>query len=110
MVTVRTPAGVFLAAAPTDARLSAGDSVDYVISADSISIAAPGSTADNLLDTTVVSEQFIGSVVTIHVETGTGQALRIQARQHEIADIDIGPGKPLRLCWATPSAFLLPAA
>ena len=31
---------------------------------DSISIAAPGAMADNLLDTTVLSEQFIGSVVT----------------------------------------------
>jgi len=110
MMTVRTPAGVFLAAAaPTDSRLSPGDAVDYVISADSISITAPGGVADNLVDTTVVSEQFIGSLVTIYVETGTGQTLRIQARRHEIADLDIGPGQPLRLCWATPSAFLLPA-
>jgi len=109
MVTVQTPAGAFLATAPGDLRLSVGDAVDYVISADSMSIAAPDSAADNLLDTTVVSEQFIGSVVTIYVETTTGQALRIQARQHEIALIDIYPGKPLRLSWAASSAYLLPA-
>lgn len=107
MVTVRTPAGPFRAAAPGDLRLSLGDPVDYVISADSISIAAPDSVADNLLDSTVVSEEFIGSVVTIHVETATGEALRIQARQHEIALIDIDPGMPLRLSWAASSAYLL---
>jgi spermidine/putrescine transport system ATP-binding protein len=109
LVTVATPAGSFLATAPRDHRLSPGDAVDYVISADSISIAAPGATADNLLDTTVLSEQFIGSVVTVYLETAAGQALRIQARQHEIALVDIDPGKPLRLSWAASSAYLLPA-
>jgi spermidine/putrescine transport system ATP-binding protein len=108
-VTVHTPAGTFLATASADHRLAPGDPVDYVISADSISIAGPDSVADNLIDTTVVSEQFIGSVVTIHVETATGQALRIQARQHEIALIDIDPGQPLRLSWSASSVYLLPS-
>ena len=109
MATVQTAAGPFLAAAPRDQPLSVGDQVDYVISADSISIAAPGSMADNVLDTTVVSEQFIGSVVTIYVEAAGGQPLRIQARQHEIALVDISFGKPLRLSWAASSVYLLPA-
>lgn len=105
--TISTPAGVF--SAPSAAGLAVGDPVDYVISADNISIGAGDRTADNSVGGVMVSEQFVGSVVTIYVETAAGQEFRVQARQHELALTEIEAGKPLRLSWSADSAYLLPA-
>ena len=105
-----TPMGAFSAAINSADGLAVGDAVDYVISADSISLAADGGTPDNYVEGVMVSEQFVGSVVTIYVETATGQELRVQAPQNELTLTDIDPGKPLRLSWTSDSAYLLPSS
>ena len=105
---ISTPVGLFSAAALFADGLAVGDAVDYVISGDSIAIGAKEGTLDNCVDGVMVSEQFVGSVVTIYVETPAGQEFRVQARQHELALIEIDAGKPLRLAWSADSAYLLP--
>jgi spermidine/putrescine transport system ATP-binding protein len=104
---VATPVGQFSARSADG--LTVGAAVDYVISGDSIAIGAKEAAPDNAVDGVMVSEQFVGSVVTIYVEMAVGQELRVQARQHELALTEIDAGKPLRLSWSAESAYLLPA-
>jgi spermidine/putrescine transport system ATP-binding protein len=102
---VTTPLGVLTAVARD---VQPGDAVDYVVGADTVSLAAPNVPADNCVRCTMVSEQFIGSVVTVYAEA-QGIELRMQKRQHELSTAALEPGRALELCWSAESAFLLRA-
>jgi len=103
---VATPAGRFSATVPAGRGIKAGDEVDYVVSADGIGLgAAP---QENKVSGNLVSEQFIGSVVTLFVESGSGLEFRVQKPQREVAGLDLGTGQALALGWDAASAYILP--
>jgi spermidine/putrescine transport system ATP-binding protein len=105
---VSTPVGVLTAAGAQGFR--PGEAVDYVVGADTVSLVpldADG--VENRIACTMVSEQFIGSVVTVHAEAANGAEVRMQKRQHELSAAVLEPGRPVQLGWAAESAFLLRA-
>src|SRR5690606_23663288 len=107
---VATPVGPLRAALRPEQRPAAGDPVHYVVSADSITLSAGANgEADNVVEATMVSEQFVGSVVTVYAETAGGEEFRVQASQNELAGIDLVPGGALHLTWRAESAYLLPS-
>lgn len=103
---VATPAGRFAATVPAGRGIKLGDEVDYVVSADSIALG--GNRQENAVSGNLVSEQFIGSVVTLFVEGGPGIELRVQKPQREVAGLDLEPGQSLTLGWDAISAYILP--
>ncbi|HXV25962.1 MAG TPA: ABC transporter ATP-binding protein [Alphaproteobacteria bacterium] len=104
---VSTAVGLLTAAAAQNFR--PGDTVDYVVGADTVSLFSPAAEAgENRVACTMVSEQFIGSVVTVYAEAN-GAEFRMQKRQHELSAAALEPGRPLELSWPAESAFLLPA-
>jgi spermidine/putrescine transport system ATP-binding protein len=107
-IRVATPAGTFIAAARATG-FAVGDKVNYVVSADGIALAGDGSQADNRIACNLVSEQFVGSVVTLFAEASGGIEFRIQKPQREVAALDLEPGCRLALAWSADSAYLLPA-
>ncbi|MEX0808245.1 MAG: ABC transporter ATP-binding protein [Dongiaceae bacterium] len=106
-VTVATPAGRFMAPLPKEHAPSVGDQVDYVVSADSIAIGPAG--AANEVTGNLVSEQFIGSVVTLFIEGPSGVEFRVQKPQRDVAALELEPGRPLAIGWDTATAYILPA-
>jgi spermidine/putrescine transport system ATP-binding protein len=103
---VATPAGRFSATVPAGRGIKAGDEVDYVVSADGIGLGAAAQ--ENKVSGNLVSEQFIGSVVTLFVESGSGLEFRVQKPQREVAGLDLGTGQALALGWDAASAYILP--
>ena len=105
---VATPVGLLTAAGR--AKLQPGDAVDYVVGADTVSLVSAATDGiENRVACTMVSEQFIGSVVTVYAEAANGAEFRMQKRQHELSTADLEPGRPLELGWPAESAFLLRA-
>jgi spermidine/putrescine transport system ATP-binding protein len=106
-VAVATPAGRFTAPLPAGRMPSVGDNVDYVVSADSISVGTTNTA--NAVTGNLVSEQFIGSVVTLFIEGPDGVELRVQKPQRDVAALELETGKPISVGWDTASAYVLPA-
>jgi len=104
--TIATPAGRLTAAVPAGRAVAAGTDIDYVVSADSIGI--DNAAAENVVQCTLVSEQFVGSVVTLFCELTPGVEFRVQKPQREMLGLELTPGGPIRLGWNAASAYLLP--
>ena len=104
--TVSTPAGKLTAAVPAGRSLTVGGEIDYVVSADSIGIG--NAAAENVAQCTLVSEQFVGSVVTLFCELTPGVEFRVQKPQREMVGLELTPGGPIRLGWNAANAYLLP--
>ncbi len=105
--TVATPAGKLGASVPAGGPATVGSEVDYVVSADSIAIG--GAAAENVVQCTLVSEQFVGSVVTLFCEAAPGVEFRVQKPQREMVGLELMPGGPIRIGWNAANAYLLPA-
>jgi spermidine/putrescine transport system ATP-binding protein len=105
---VSTPVGLLTVAGAQSFR--PGDAVDYVVGADTVSLVSSVTGAgENRITCTMVSEQFIGSVVTVYAEAANGAEFRMQKRQHELSTAALEPGRSLELSWPAESAFLLRA-
>jgi len=101
--------GLMLKATGRGARTGfrSGDRVAAVISADCIDIGPPVDGSSNSITATLVSEAFVGSVVTLLVETSAGE-FRVQTRQRDLPDVALKPGSQLSLHWSSEDVFLLP--
>ncbi|MBH67162.1 MAG: ABC transporter ATP-binding protein, partial [Rhodospirillaceae bacterium] len=55
-----------------------------------------------------ISEEFIGSVVTLFLESKDGTEFKVQIQERELADIDLRGDNELFINWAPNSAHLLP--
>ena len=106
VATVSTPAGTLTAAIAPGRTATVGETVDYVVSADSIAIGEGA--ADNTVACTLVSEQFVGSVVTLFCEAASGVEFRVQKPQREMAGLELETGSQIRIGWNAANAYILP--
>lgn len=84
------------------------DEVTFVIAADLVEVSRDVPQADNLVGCTLISEEFIGSVVTLFLETSDGTELKVQLQERELATLDHTSGGAFYLSWHLESAHLLP--
>ena len=108
-IAVDTAHGAIEAAAPAGRVPAVGDTVILVVSADRVALNAEAGAHGNAVSGTVISEEFIGSVVTLYLDVGSGAAFRIQKQAHELDTIDLTPGQPLRAFWRAEDTYVLPA-
>ena len=85
-----------------------GSHASFVISADLINISMHPTGSLNELKCQFISEEFIGSVVTLLTESEQGSEFKIQKQQREISELDIQPGSTLYINWDLAHAHLLP--
>ena len=57
---------------------------------------------------TLISEEFVGSVVTLFLEADGGAELKAQIQQRQIENLDMQSGARLYLSWPTASVHVLP--
>ncbi len=108
-ITVGTAHGDFEAAAPAGRTLAPGDAVSLVVSADRVAMPARDEAHANTISGAVISEEFVGSVVTLHLDVGGGAVFRVQKQAHALDAIDIAPGQALRASWRAEDTYVLPA-
>ena len=107
---LETPSGVFRAARPAGREVKAGDRLDLVISADLITVTTGEGAHENTLSGSLISEEFIGSVVTLYLDIGQEATFRVQKPQHELEALDFSPGQELSASWRADDTYVLPAA
>ena len=108
-VDIETPLGRFEALRLADRELGEQANVDVVIGADRVVISLDrNGDAVNQIACQLISEEFIGSVVTLHFETAQGTPFRVQKQQRELDTLDLEIGKSLWASWSAEHAYILP--
>ena len=89
--------------------LKTGDPVEIVISADRLNIASsePKQSLANSFKCKLISEEFIGAVVSLLVETNEGVELKIQKQQKELDEIHLETGQAIWVSWPREHAYLI---
>ena len=105
-VSVSTPSGEFIAAAPRVQRAK-GSALTFAVSADLVSVSAEKPDADNTVRCTLISEEFIGSVVTLFLESADGHEFKVQMQERDLIELDLSSGGQIWLSWLPENAHVL---
>jgi spermidine/putrescine transport system ATP-binding protein len=104
--TLSTPQGEFLL--DTSATtLRQGEEVSFVISADLVHISLEAPKAENRVQCTLISEEFVGSMVTLFLESSDGHEFKVQMQERELSKFDLRNDAKIWLSWDTNSAHIL---
>ncbi len=105
-----TAAGSVRARAPGGGPYRVGDAVTLVVSADRVSLSEVPGTAENRLAGALISEEFVGAVVTLHLDIGDGAAFRVQMQQRALDALDLSRGRVLHVGWSAADTYVLPGS
>jgi len=108
-VTVETERGKFKAPAPEPAPAK-GDTLELVVSADLVAISDHAGAHENVLSGELISEEFVGSIITLYIDIGDGVVFRVQKQQHELEALDFTSGRKLYASWRPEHTYVLPPA
>jgi spermidine/putrescine transport system ATP-binding protein len=104
--------GEVIAMQPQEA-LAVDNEVEIVISADCLNLSsektdAANTPTANCVHCTLVSEEFVGAIVTLLFETEKGDEFKIQKQQKDIDDIQLEPGDSFWVSWPKESVYIIP--
>ena len=108
ILTLSSDAGPCTAAVPVDREIATGERLELVVSADIVHVSSSEPEADNVVACTLISEEFVGSVVTLFLEADGGAELKAQIQQRQIENLDMHSGARLYLSWPAASVHVLP--
>ncbi|MEM8553217.1 MAG: ABC transporter ATP-binding protein [Pseudomonadota bacterium] len=103
MVTVETALGTFTVLGGA----AVGTEVSIVVSADMVHVGSKSSSGENQLTATVISEEFVGSIVTAFLEASDGTELKVQVQERALNELDLSAGKAVTLSWNAADGHLL---
>ncbi len=106
---VRLGHGCGLAEGET-ADLAEGETADLAVRADRISVTVGSGWGENEIACTLVSEEFAGAVVNLHLETASGRSLVAQLQQRDLEQLDASIGARVYASWHPDDGFLLESA
>ena len=86
---------------------AAGDSASFVIAADLVHLTAGKPKAVNSIECSLISEEFIGSVVTLFLETPDGSESKVQVQERELSDMDLKHLGRVFVSWAPERAHFI---
>lgn len=95
---IETALGAFPVAAPDGPAA-------MVISADLVS--ASRTPSETSVEATLISEEFVGSIVTLFLEASDGSEFKVQVQERALADLDLSSGGMLHLSWDPAAAHIL---
>jgi len=105
---VQTAAGTFESEAAGNRAFAEGASVHLVVSADRVELAGEAQAVPaNRLRGRLVSEQFVGAVVTVYLDAGEAGELRVQLQQREWDRLHAGTGDTLWAGWRAEDCFVV---
>lgn len=88
-----------------------GDAVSFSVSADFVHLHSEKPTGanarENIVPVTLISEEFIGSVVTLFLESADGTEFKTQVQERELNKIDLKSSQQLFLSWSASRAHIL---
>ncbi len=103
---ITTPSGDFTV--PTnEVPLTEGHEASFVISADLLHISMGKPDENNAVQCKLISEEFVGSMVTLFLEDAQGHEFKVQMQERELSRFDLHSGDEIWLSWDTQSAHVL---
>ena len=103
---ITTPSGEFTV--PTnEVNLVEDHNASFVISADLVHIATEEPDGGNKAYCKLISEEFVGSMVTLFLEDAQGHEFKVQMQERELSKFDLQSGDEIWLSWDTQSAHVL---
>ena len=90
---VETPAGVF----ELETKAAAGANVSFVVAADVVSITMDKPQAGNIFTAQLISEEFVGSMVTLFFEAADGMDVKVQIQERMLEGLPRDPGQQVYL-------------
>lgn len=105
---IDTELGRFRAARPDRPRLEEGRQITFVVSADLVQLSDAESALENRLACTLISEEFVGSMVTLFLEAEEGFELRVQASQRVLERLDLSGATTVFASWSPEHVHILP--
>jgi len=106
-VMVDTKHGSFSIPTP-DPAPAKGDVLELVVSADLAAVSDTAGEYENVITGELISEEFIGSVITLYIDIGEGTVFRLQKQQHELDALDFTAGSKLFASWRPEDTYVLP--
>jgi spermidine/putrescine transport system ATP-binding protein len=109
-VKIATEQGDFTVRLDPEHKLTNGAPLTFVISADRVELSAqqPALSGINQLPCQLISEEFIGSMVTFYLETANGAEFRVQKPHKELENLRSMSGRSLTAWWRPEDAYILP--
>lgn len=104
---VSTACGDFTVPVPAGRTRQVAEPISFSVSADLVTIAAQKPDAENCVECELISEEFVGSVVTLFLEAKDGSELKAQVQEKELEKIDPKRQINYYLSWPTRSAHVL---
>ena len=77
-----------------------GDLARFVVAADLAQISVKKPNSGNVIPCSLISEEFIGSVVTLFLEAEDGSELKVQLQERELSKTDLKSATTIYLSWA----------
>ncbi len=108
-VSIETAIGTF-SATTDDAKPAVGDAATFVVSADLVSLTQAEPDAPNKVSCSLISEEFVGSFVTLFLEAADGTEFKVEVQQRELEQLELTHGAQLWVSWSTDRAHVLPEA
>lgn len=103
---IETPAGSFVVETGAGS-VSAGDKASFVVSADRVTLSPDKPDAVNAVQAKLISEEFIGSVVTLFLESKDGHEFKVQMQERDLITLDLEVDSEIWLAWDAEHAHLL---
>jgi spermidine/putrescine transport system ATP-binding protein len=100
---IETPAGRFT----IDQDMPAGQPVTFVVAADVLSPSVTATASSNTFPAQVISEEFVGSMVTLFLEAAGGTEIKVQVQERQLADLPREAGGTLYLSFDPARAHVL---
>ena len=104
---IGTACGSFTVPTPEDRSFKVNDTITFSVSADLVTISTDRPDADNVVECSLISEEFVGSVVTLFLEAKDGTELKVQVQEKELQQINTKLQVPYFMSWPTQSAHVL---
>lgn len=106
-LSVKTACGDFIVPKPNGQSFNVNDPITFSVSADLVTLTTERPDADNHIECSLISEEFVGSVVTLFLEAADGTELKAQVQEKELQTINTKLDIPYYLSWPTNSAHVL---
>jgi len=100
---INTPAGSF----EVDTKAEAGANVSFVVAADVVSLAVEKPKVRNVFTAQLISEEFVGSMVTLFLEAAGGMEVKLQIQERALEGLPREPGQQFFLSFDPAHAHVL---
>jgi spermidine/putrescine transport system ATP-binding protein len=87
--------------------LKKGQEASFVISADLVHLTDAKPKTENAVQCQLISEEFVGSMVTLFMESADGHEFKVQMQERELSKFGLQSGMQIWLSWSKQSAHVL---